>query len=42
MQQELEPNIKARNAAKNLIDEYKYDEAIKILYRLKIGEVSNG
>ena len=35
MQQELEPNMKARNKAKNLIDESKYDEAINILYRLK-------
>ena len=42
MKQELEPNIKARNEAKKLIDEYKYDEAINILYRLKIREVSNG
>tara|TARA_R100000231_G_scaffold1655_1_gene2774 strand:+ start:573 stop:704 length:132 start_codon:yes stop_codon:yes gene_type:complete len=38
---DIEPNIKARNKAKKLIDECKYDDAIKILYRLKIREVSN-
>jgi len=39
MQQDLEPNIKARNKAKKLIDEYKYDEAIEILYKLKIKNI---
>ena len=42
MQQDIEPNIKAKNKAKKLIDESKYGEAIDVLYSLKIKDFKNG
>ena len=35
MKQNNPSNIKARNKAKKLIDESKYEEAINVLYELK-------